>query len=186
MDADLFDAFLRLLAASPSRRALLGLAGLGLAGPGPGGAEALKRKRRRHGKRIRRNAFGCVNVGGYCERDAHCCSGVCGGHRCRAHDASTCEAGQNIQDVCGGAIDVPCTTSTGAAGTCSTTTGNAPYCPRESYCHECRKDADCRPFCGAAAACVQCAGCVDDGGTACASPTIGLCEFPAEAPRDRH
>src|SRR5688500_14153019 len=147
MDTHGFVAITRALTTTPSRRAVLrGLAAAGL-GLGIGRPERAAGKRKR--KKLRRNAFGCVAVGGKCRgKDAACCSGVCQGRkpkqgekdasRCAAHGASTCEAGQHIQDVCGGEVDVPCTTSTGNAGTCTTTTGNAPYCPRESYCRACK------------------------------------------------
>jgi hypothetical protein len=180
----------RSLPSIPSRRDVLrGLvgAGLGLSAARLPKVVAAKKKRRKN-RKPRRNAFGCVNVGKPCRGDDRlCCSGICEGEtpkqgkkdtsRCVAHDASTCQAGQRPQGVCGGTSDVTCKTSTGTTGLCSTTTGNAPYCGEEEYCHACKKDADCRPFCGAAAACVQCAGC-PQGGTACASPTPGLCDFP--------
>jgi hypothetical protein len=173
----------------PSRRLVLG--GLIAAGLGLGGVrlpDTAARKKRKN-KKLKRNEFGCVEIGENCRgQDAACCSGICQGRkprkgqkdisRCVAHGASTCQAGQHIQDVCGGEADVPCATSTGnTGGACSTTTGNAPYCPREAYCHPCKKDADCQQFCGEDAACILCAGC-PEGGTACASPALGLCDFP--------
>jgi hypothetical protein len=166
----------------PSRRDVLrGLAAAGiglLAVPRLDGAAARKERTRK----VKLNAFGCVDAGGVCKTNGQCCSGICQGKRgkktCRVHDATTCEAGQTITDVCGGK-DVSCTTSTGNAdGACLTTTGNAPYCARESFCHACKRDADCRPFCGEDAACVTCVGCTDAGGTACASPTLSQCQIP--------
>lgn len=139
-------------------------------------------------KRVRVNAFGCVDVGKPCRGDNRlCCSGICQGKkpkegrkdrsRCVAHGASTCQAGQRDADQCSGAENVVCTTGTGAAnGRCNTTTGNAPYCAAELYGEPCRKDADCRPNCGEAAACILCSG--SPSGRACASPTVGLCQFP--------
>jgi hypothetical protein len=189
MDADRFDAVTRLLSRGSSRRALLRLfsgsgVGLALISLGRTGGASTKTS-----PQVKRNEFGCVNVGNKCRgRDRACCSDRCKGKRpepgerdrsrCVAHDASTCEAGQSLQDCGGTTADVPCTTSTGVKGSCITTTGNAAYCLREAYCHECRRDADCQPFCGAAAACVKCALCQQQGGTACASPTLGRCAFP--------
>ena len=184
MGQNRFPVVRRSLATSPSRRAVpRGLAAAGLAlGPyrSPGAAASKKRR-----KTLRRNAFGCVAVGGKCQgKDAACCSGICQGKkpkkgerdasRCAAHGACACETGQHIQDVCGGDVDVPCTTSTGNAGT---STGHAPYCSRESYCRACQKDADCQRFRGKDAACILRAGCTQ-GGTACASPTLSQCQFP--------
>jgi hypothetical protein len=186
-----FDIFARSLARS--RRSFLGgtlAIALGLLEE-----EAVDAKRKRKRNRKNRaplppfNQFGCLDVGQPCRGDGgNCCSGVCEGarpkpgkrdaSRCAAHDASTCLAGNRPQDVCGGAKDVDCVTSIGnPGGQCYTTTGNAAYCARESYCRACQRDADCQPFCGAAAACVVCDGC-PDGGTACASPDLGLCVFP--------
>lgn len=179
----------RSLTDPPSRRDVLrGLVAAGL------GLDVLRRPKRvvgkngRRKKPLRRNTFGCVDIGGPCRgKDKVCCSGRCHGRkpkqgnkdtsRCVAHDASTCQPGQRITEVCGGAVDVPCTASTGAGGACNTTTGNAPYCADELFCRACTKDADCRDFCGKAAACVICAGCAE-GGTACASPAVGVCDFP--------
>jgi hypothetical protein len=140
---------------------------------------AIARKRRR----IKRNAFGCVNVGDFCRKSGQCCSGLCRGKRgkqtCRAHDTGDgCRAGDQT-DSCGGAGVVRCTTATGEAnGLCNTTTGNAPYCSSEAFgsfrCTACTKDAECREHCGPAAACIRCPECsvVD---TACVAPSAGAC-----------
>jgi hypothetical protein len=167
------------LTSVPSRRdvvrGLVGAAlGLGVA-RWPAIVEAKKKR-----KKLERNAFGCVEVGGQCRgKDAACCSGMCQGRkpkkgekdtsRCVAHDASTCLAGQQ-EEFCGGTTTVSCTTSTGASGTCNVTTGKAPYCAYDGDCIACRKDADCRPGYGPAAACITCTGCPTTGGTACARP----------------
>ncbi|MGH2614997.1 MAG: hypothetical protein ACRDJC_07145 [Thermomicrobiales bacterium] len=189
MDEHRFAVVTHSLTSVPSRRDVLrGLVGAGLGLCASRLPESAAGKNGRN-KKLQRNAFGCVEVGGKCRgKDAACCSGRCDGKkprkgqkdtsRCVAHGASTCQPGHHIQDVCGGAANVSCTTSTGdTGGACTTTTGNAAYCPREAHCRACKKDADCQPFCGKEAACIVCAGC-PEGGTACASPTSGLCDFP--------
>ena len=141
----------------------------------PDGAAAKKRK-----KKLKRNEFGCVSVGGKCRgRDKNCCSGICREEkpkkgkkdksRCVAHDAQGCEAGQ-IEGFCGG-TNVSCTTSNGNSGNCNTTTGNAGYCADSGDCSAgpCKKDADCIPNFGAGAACVLCDDALCVGGTGCAS-----------------
>jgi hypothetical protein len=185
MDGSRFDSMTRLLAGtSPRRSVLLGLASavLGLSGARrPNGASAKK------SKRLERNAFGCVNVGGTCRgRDKNCCSGRCQGKkpkkgerdrsRCVAHDEDTCKKGQNLTG-CGGQT-VHCTTSTGGTGACRTTTGNAGYCSGDGQCRRCRKDADCRPFCGPKAACVVCDSPLCEVGTLCVGPTDDGCIVP--------
>ncbi len=154
MDADRFDALTRSLTEhTPRRRLIAGLIvapGL-LAAGASNGAAAKNRK-----KKLKRNEFGCVNVGGKCRgRDKNCCSGICRGKkpekgekdnsRCVAHDAQGCQAGQ-IEGFCGG-TNVNCTTSNGNSGKCNTTTGNAGYCADSGDCSAgpCKKDADCIP-----------------------------------------
>lgn len=79
---------------------------------------------------------------------------------------------------CKDSEDTPCTTSDGLPGRCDTTTGAAGYCAADFGCFPCRKDADCRPYCGPQAACMQCVTlCVlFEETTACAGP--GGCTFP--------
>jgi hypothetical protein len=166
----------------PSRRDLLrGLISVGLALPiaRPPDSAAKKKHKRKSKKKVKRNAFGCVNVGKFCKNHGQCCSGICKGWEpgdkkfCRAHDQSTCEAGQSAE-VCGGS-DVPCLTSGGGTGRCVTTTGNAGYCYEQSgHCFACRRDADCVPLGGPQAACVLCAAsCMPLGvQTACVGPEI--------------
>ena len=85
---------------------------LGLGTPSVVGAA---KQRKQHRQKLKRNAFGCVNVGGKCRgKDGNCCSGICDGKkpkkgkkdtsRCAGHDASTCLAGQ---DTCAGTF-FPC------------------------------------------------------------------------------
>jgi hypothetical protein len=168
-----FDRLTRAVSLLVSRRRLglaLGLGPLAL----PGLADA--KKKHKHKKKVTFNDFGCVNVGSFCKNDDQCCSGICQGKKgkkhCQAHDASTCQPGQ---DSCSG-LPVPCTTSAGDPdGGCTITTGNASYCEADGRCFDCAKDADCVPFCGPQAACIVCAGCVTEK-TVCVGPSA--CTFP--------
>jgi hypothetical protein len=173
IDAFRFDRLTRALVAPASRRRLLG----GLAGP-LGDAATAKQRR----KKVKRNAFGCVNVGKFCKHDGQCCSGICKGKkgkkRCRAHGQSTCRRGQ---DACT-RPDVDCLSSTGESGDCFVTTGKASFCGADGDCFACTKDADCIPVCGPQAACIVCVGCAEEVGTdtACESPSLDdPCVFPA-------
>ena len=188
MNHDGIATLIRSVAGALSRRDILrGLAGIGIGLSATRLPETAAAKKRE--KKLHVNAFGCVPIGKPCRgSNANCCSGVCQGKKpqkgkkdkshCVAHDASTCNAGERIEDVCGGAMDVDCTTRSGDTGTCNATTGNAPYCAREASCRTCSRDADCRPFCGENAACIVCMGCTAAGGTACAGPEEGSCQFP--------
>jgi hypothetical protein len=119
-------------------------------------------------KKLKRNEFGCVNVGGKCTgKDKNCCSGICAGKkptkgkkdtsRCQAHDASTCLAGQH-PTLCGSSDNEPCATSLGDSGNCATTTGAVGYCFNLVSLDgtSCTRDTDCREEFGAAAACIVC------------------------------
>lgn len=168
MDASRFDHLTRSLAAASSRRRLLSdFAILGFAAAFVREAASAKKRR----KKPQLNAFGCVGVGGKCRgNDDLCCSGICEGKkpkkgkrdtsRCVDHDTSDCAVGHL---PCGGP-HVDCTSSSGFAGLCYTTTGNAGYCAKGGICFTCSKDADCRPFCGPQAACIIC--------KECESPTV--------------
>lgn len=160
MDATNFDALTRLIAGPASRRriAAAALAVLGLA-------------------RLQEESAagpGCKNVGKPCDKDKDCCSGICKGKKdkktCKAHDAAGCSKNNG---ACGGKT---CTTSAGQEGTCFTTTGNAGYCADDAFCLPCNEDKDCRPFCGAKAACIRCTECSNTGNRACAG--IGECTPP--------
>lgn len=148
MDAHGFDRLARTVSVRIPRRGLasvLGVSALGL------GALAEGKKK----KKVKKNGFGCVDVGKYCKNDGQCCSGVCDGkkkRKCKAHGASTCQPGQNS---CLG-VPAGCTTVTGAAGQCSATTGKASYCFTEAACFPCTKDTDCVAQFGAEAACIVC------------------------------
>jgi hypothetical protein len=177
MDADRFDAFARSVTAALSTRrtVLIGAASVGLAAA-PASGSAKRRKRR-----VKRNAFGCVNVGGVCKHGGHCCSGLCEGTKrrrtCRAHDTGGCRAGNQPQG-CNG-TDIVCTTSTGnPKGVCATTTGNGGYCVYSGGCYPCQTDADCQELCGPRGACFLCDDCPDTGGTSCGSPDHNGCDFP--------
>lgn len=156
----------------------LGVSGLAVAQGWVSLDVAARKKRRRKKKRkrkIERNDFGCVAVGGFCQQSEHCCSGICVGNKgkktCRAHDASTCQ-GQNF---CLSDIE-PCTTTDRGDGQCAITTGDASYCMTDAYCYACATDADCLPVCGAGAACIVCPKCgMSQLQTACAGLYDNAC-----------
>jgi hypothetical protein len=113
---------------------------------------------------------GCKDVGKKCKKARDCCSGSCRGgkrrKRCKAHDTGGCPNFEH-PGVCGG-VDVPCITSTDAAGLCTITTGRAPYCAAAGTCGSCTRDADCRAAFGPRAACTWCFAC--PGRTRCVGP----------------
>ena len=175
MDAVRFDRLVKGLAGVTSRRAMLQLAALGLGAALPTGwARAKKNK---HKSKLKRNDFGCVDVGKPCRgKSANCCSGVCEGKkpkkgkkdksRCVDHDAGSC---QPEQDACV-APTAPC--AEGAE--CFRTTGKGSFCglAGDGACAACQKDADCeaRGF-GPGAACVICPPpCPTSPFTACVPP----------------
>jgi hypothetical protein len=178
MDSDRFDGLARSVSTLLSRRTLATLLGFG-AFAWPRVAGAKKKHKHKHKKKIKRNSFGCVNVGNFCTKSSQCCSGICQGQKgkkkCQAHDASTCQSGN---DVCVNGVPQPCTTSTGHPGDCTRTTGNASYCETDGECFACKQDADCVPFCGAGAACIICPVGCGPNGTACVGLTDGVCTFP--------
>lgn len=168
MEAHEFDRVTRLVSARFSRRTLAGLLGLSAAG-----VASLTEAKKKKKKKVRRNSFGCVDVGKYCKNGGQCCSGICTGkkntRKCQAHDESTCQPGQ---DSCAGAgSPIPCTTTAGLTGQCVITTGKAAYCLGGGDCFPCTRDADCAPAFGAGAACIvctsECSG-ANSGSTACA------------------
>ena len=93
-----FDRLARSFSRLRSRRSLAGLVGLG-ALLLPGQSQA-KKKHKHKKKKVKRNDFGCVDVGKFCKNDGQCCSGICEGKKnkkkCKAHDQSTCQPGQTI------------------------------------------------------------------------------------------
>jgi hypothetical protein len=156
----------------PTRRGMLGLTlGSVLAFLGRDEAE-VKRKKRKKKKKIRRNSFGCVDVGKLCTNSGQCCSGRCQGkegkRNCVAHHSGGCTP---ADASCTGEPGVPCS----AGGICLLTTGNAGFCAvaAGAACAACRQDADCEAGFGAGAACVICP--VSD----CEATDFRLCAAPA-------
>jgi hypothetical protein len=148
----------RSLASIPSRRDVLrGLVGavfgLGV-GRVPDFAEAKKKKgKKKRPKKAKPNAYACLSVGVECKNAGQCCSGICQGKKCRAHDTGTC--GQDLQGWClvGAAED-------GARHICNNnqlcrchrTTAGSVFCADffpsddpgvDPRCVDCQKDADC-------------------------------------------
>ncbi len=175
MDEPRFDTLTRSVTGETSRRSVLSrlsaaaLAAASLHRTGTVGARKRKRK-------LKTNAFGCVDVGKGClGKNGTCCSGICQGKKpkpgrkdrsqCVAHDASTCQAGDN-GEICGAIAQVSCTSTSNDPGICHTTTGNAGYCPSVVQCAACKRDRDCQSIYGSGAACLVCGGCAE--GTLCA------------------
>jgi hypothetical protein len=188
-----FDVLIPALTHLPTRRDVLrGLAGasLGLVvlrSPDAGRARK-KRKRKNKKPKLKRNAFGCVDVGGKClGNDANCCSGICEGKKpkkgkkdtsvCVGHDTAgvcfpdsdTCTVGGTIP--CGpGVRDCRCLLTTGNAGFCGDLEAGF-----TELCRDCARDADCEAEFGPGAACVFFHGicsvfCPATGRTACVPP----------------
>jgi hypothetical protein len=180
VDAERFDDVTRLLATTAPRRvALAALAGTSLTvlvyAVGWEAADAKRRKRKGKRKNIKRNAFGCVDVGKACRgKDANCCSGTCQGKkpkrgkrdksRCVAHNTGGC---QPEDDNCAGLL-MGC--GEFRSGICYRTTGKGSFCARAAFCGECAKDVDCIAITGPGSACGFCPG----GGCAPGSDTICL------------
>jgi hypothetical protein len=190
MDSSQFDQFTRSL--TGSRRSLLG-GSLALGAGWRGVSNSNAKKARKHrGKKVklRRNAFGCVDVGAACQgNSANCCSGICEGKKpkkgkkdtsvCVGHDdAGVCFADSDSCTV-GGAV--PCNPGKPKCF-CQLTTGNAAFCgdftdvdDYPDICRICSKDIDCEPEFGPGAACLVLAGacttyCAATGRTACVPP----------------
>lgn len=185
MEPDRFDQLTRRYVRLLSRRAIAGALGLGaLALPGLSDAKKRHKRKRKHKKKVKRNEFGCLNVGTFCKNSGQCCSGICQGKKgkqqCQAHDTGNCPAGVEELFCRANGADVECVTSDGTDGLCDTTTGKAPYCTRNGDCFACTKDADCVSFCGPQAACIVCPACAGTNGalTACASSNAAGCSFP--------
>jgi hypothetical protein len=161
MEGTRFDFLARTMAEHSRRRLLTGLAGaLGLAAVSVPGGDAGKGKKKK--SKLKRNTFGCVDVGKPCRgNNANCCSGICNGKkpkkgkkdrsRCVAHHTGVCQPGL---DACKG-VDATC----GTGGICLETIGKASFCgdPDTDACVACTRDADCEALLGAGAACVYCA-----------------------------
>jgi hypothetical protein len=156
MNATCFDAVTRSLASAPSRRDVLrGLAGMGL-GLGmarwPSTAETKKkrtRKNKKKAKKAKRNAFGCVNVGGFCKNDEQCCSGICDGkkeeRKCKAHGTGTCD--QEAPGLCTAPNPALLKCNNSGDCACIRTTAGSNFCysvrAGAGDCADCQQDADC-------------------------------------------
>jgi hypothetical protein len=180
MNVDRFDLLTRTLSNTLSRRGLLrGLAMVSsfvaLHGSGELGARAKGKK-----SKLKRNQYGCVNVGGACRgKDSVCCSGICEGKKpkkgekdkstCVAHHTSTCTAAHR---ACTGNPQPSCNPDHPQA-ICYRTTGQAGFCGLDVIpgCIPCRKDADCHQQLSEGAACVVCSACPDGKGM-CIPPGI--------------
>jgi hypothetical protein len=154
MHHDHFATLTRAVAGLPSRRSLLsGLTGLGLglgAARLPDIATAKKRRHKKRKLKVKRNFFGCVEVGNPCANASDCCSGICDGKKgkktCQVHGAGTCD--QEADGYCQ-AEDPELTACNDVPGClCWRTTSDSQFCgdlngESGSSCAVCRKDADC-------------------------------------------
>lgn len=167
-----FDELLHAFATGRSRRATLASLASGILAAGSAArwesADARKKGKR---QKIKRNEFGCVNVGSFCKNSGHCCSGICQGkkgkRKCRAHDSALCDqdaagvctAPNPVATACNNRADCACITTTGGSSICAELFCGNPGC---SECADCRQDADCLAL-GFPA------------GVACAPVSKGLC-----------
>jgi hypothetical protein len=88
----------RSLTSVPSRRDVLrGLVGAGL-GLGAARLPAVVAAKKKRKKKVKPNAFGCLNVDAACKNADQCCSGICEGKKCRAHGIGTCD--QKMPGAC--------------------------------------------------------------------------------------
>lgn len=189
MDSIRFDGLTRSVSTLFSRRTLAGALGLGaLAHPGPAEAKKKHKHKKKKTTKLKRNAFGCVDVGGACRGSGgNCCSGLCEGKKpkkgkkdtsvCVAHnDAGICFADT---DSCAVGSSVSCNADN-ASCDCVQTTGKAGFCGdftagAADLCRICSQDTDCQEEFGGGAACVllgeSCTPlCVSTGRTACVPP----------------
>lgn len=166
MDGSRFDNLIRSL--TKSRRSLLG-GSLAMATGWLGvSASDARKKRKRKRKRKKKeqpsplppttpppppplpqtpNEYGCFEVGDPCTSAADCCSSICEGNVCRAHDTGICS--QDKPGVCSATTtDVP-TFVCGNDCYCFHTTAGSNYCAvppaavGSPKCADCKKDADC-------------------------------------------
>ena len=140
MDGTQFDDLLRSF--TQSRRLLFASAITAatelVVGPGVGARNKHKHKKRR--KKAKPNAFGCLSVGKSCQNADQCCSGVCEGKTCRAHDTGTCDQKRPGYCAEGNPNDASCN---GGKGVCFRTTAGSNVCINNFFCAECKRDADC-------------------------------------------
>jgi hypothetical protein len=166
MDTSRLDHLIRRVSTRLSRRTLAGTLGLAALAR-PFGIEA--RKKRKKKKKIRRNSFGCVNVGGFCKNSGQCCSGICQGKKgkkkCQAHDTGGCQPGHSIGGCGGQSVTCPDNNE----GQCATTTGKSAFCFEFKFqpVPPCTRDADCEGGGFPGAACVLCGD-----GTTCVVPFV--------------
>jgi hypothetical protein len=158
-----------------SRRGMVGATGLAtLALPVLTEAKKMHRHKK---KSVKRNEFGCVNVGSHCKSSDQCCSGICQGKQgkktCQAHHTGGCSGELH---ACAGDL-VPCVTATDENGVCARTTGNAGYCLvlASNFCAACTRDSDCQARCGPQAACIVCESECEPNGTGCVGPSGVSC-----------
>jgi hypothetical protein len=182
VDEDHFDDLTRVLSGT-RRFALRGALAVATGWLGVRGVDA--RKKRKHKRKKRKpkavpNEYGCLEVGAPCTTVNQCCSGVCEGKKCRAHDTGTCdqqadgvcEAGNYISTLCNGNLCL-----------CARTTAGSKFCGNfdslYDSCVNCQRDADCAALgFPAGSACVPFVGehevcksvCEDTGGMACLPP----------------
>jgi hypothetical protein len=154
--ADRFDRIARSLTGAPSRRRLL--RGLAIV---PLGLLLARFPRvtsaKRHKKKPKLNAYGCLNVGQPCGgKDDRCCSGICEGKKskkgkkdkskCAAHHTGGCTPERSVCVT--GSVLSACTQG-GPTAVCLATTGNAAFCAttvgltRENNCRVCSTDKEC-------------------------------------------
>ncbi len=164
MDRERFDALVRLLAATPSRRAALGALAAGVAGAvagSAGGADAKKKKKQK--KRCKGGTAKCGGVccppgnciGGACCPATRACGAVCcpAGQRCGDPESATCVAGQGTcaagADTCAGDNAILCNGSDDPLCVCVQATDGTTRCAtpipgiEPSDCGLCSTDDDC-------------------------------------------
>ena len=180
MNVARFDRLTRMVLDVSSRRGLLRTlaVGSGLAVVRAPGTLPAKGKNKK--QKLKRNEFGCVNIGGACRgRDSVCCSGICDGKKPKRGEKDKSKCVVHHQGVCTAAHractddvpPVPCNPDRPKAF-CFRTTGRAGYCGDDVIpgCIPCRKDADCVSQVGQGGACVVCSSCPD--GATCVPPGI--------------
>jgi hypothetical protein len=178
MDTDRFDALTKVLGRWSTRRSVLSVLAPLVLVTRRDATEAKKREKRKKKRKKKPavNLFGCLNVGKRCRKAKRCCSGICAGPKgkehCKAHDTGGCPV-----TAAGACFNGFCTTSSGDAGLCMPTTGNASYCGADSTpCVGCKSDMECRARCGPEAACITCGACVFAGSlTYCAGVGAASC-----------
>jgi hypothetical protein len=181
MDGTQFDTLTRLF--TQSRRSLLGGALAASAGllvmSDLDAKKKRKRKKRKKVKPPRPNEFGCFEVGDPCAGEADCCSSICEGGTCRAHDTGICEQGVSGACSATSADDLLALACNGTYCFCFRTTAGSNICSAGPYtsgdsCADCQTDADCEALGfpeGSACAPVSagiCGSCPS--GTACLAP----------------